>query len=121
MNLDWNTIANIFATTVTIVSGLGAVLAFWDKWVYKPIQEKREEKAEERNKKLIQTIEEFSKPIVDTLERTKERTDKLEKFVEETTVTIDNHEERIGELERVSNRGGNMTYEYKETTRGVNS
>lgn len=125
--IDWNILFNIFTITVTIVSGLGALLTAWNKYVYKPALERREHKEEERNQKLIKAYEEFSQPMIELVTKNDERTDKLEEVAEQSMKMhdewrnkFDQHDRRIWELERTT-KDGKTTLKYKEIHEGENN
>lgn len=107
-------------TIVTILGGITAIFTFWNKFVYKPIQEKREELAEKRNQELIEAYKVFSQPAIELLDDAQTRLDKLDEIAKQNSQLLsrqdkrlDNHNERLIVLET---KNGIRKIKYTERT-----
>lgn len=90
----------------TVLGGITAIFTFWNQFVYKPIQERKEELAEKRNHELIEAYRKFSQPSNKLLTEANNRVSKLEEIAEMNSQllsrheqTLDNHNERLIVLE----------------------
>lgn len=122
--IDWSALGEWLLTVGSYVAVLGSILGVWHKWVYKPLQEYKEEKEEERTRKLIKAFEESNKPNIELVKETHRRANSLEEIAEQSLQMheewrkkFDSHDRRIWELERVSS-GGKTTMKYTERYEG---
>lgn len=122
--IDWNIVGEWFLQVGSYITVFGAILGVWHRWVYKPLQEHREEKEEERTQRMIKAFEKSNLPNVELVKETHRRANNLEKIAEDSIKMHEewrekwsNHDRRIWELERVT-KDGKTSVKYKEIYEG---
>lgn len=141
MEFSPETALNIFTLAVTIVGGLGTILAFWEKYVHQKMVARRERLENERSEKLNTTIVNTIAPLAEERKADRQDIDKLLEFAEKSLelhherdktislisndikdigVKVEGHDRRIWELEKIKDKGGFKQYIYKERSEEEN-